>query len=112
MSSTAAESAVPKRPTILVVDDTPANLDMLSALLEEQGYEVLAAASGELALRIVAQSRPDLVLLDVMMTGIDGYETCRQLKSLPEMAALPVLFISALDEVSDVVRGFEAGGVD
>jgi DNA-binding NtrC family response regulator len=112
MTLEASETDVPARPTILVVDDTAANLDMLIALLEQQGYEVLAAASGEMALRVIAQALPDLVMLDVMMPGIDGYETCRRLKAAPETAALPVLFISALDEVADVVRGFEAGGVD
>src|SRR4051794_38461731 len=100
------------RPTILVVDDTPANLDMLIGLLEQQGYDVLAAASGEVALRVAASARPQLILLDVLMPELDGYETCRRLKASPETADIPVLFTSALNEVDSVVRGFEAGAVD
>ena len=97
---------------ILVVDDTPANLDLLARLLEPQGYRVLAASSGEAALRVAERAAPDLILLDVVMPGLDGYETCRRLKSTPATREIPVLFISARDETQSLVEGFRAGGVD
>jgi len=97
---------------ILIVDDNPANLDVLGRVLESQGHHVMAAASGESALRVAAAERPELVLLDVIMPGIDGYETCRRLKADPLTANLPVLFISAREATESLVRGFEAGGVD
>ena len=111
LAADAAASAA-ARPVVLVADDTPANLDMLVALLEGEGYDVLAAASGETAVRAARAAGPDLALLDVMMPGIDGYETCRRLKADPATAAVPVLFISAQDEVEGVVNAFAAGGVD
>jgi DNA-binding NtrC family response regulator len=97
---------------VLLVDDTPANLDVLTGLLEPQGYRVLAAPGGEVALRIAARAKPDLILLDVLMPGIDGYETCRRLKAAEETRDIPVVFISALEEVEDLVLGFRAGGTD
>jgi DNA-binding NtrC family response regulator len=97
---------------ILLVDDTPANLDVLTAVLEPQGYRVLAAPSGEVALRIAARARPDLILLDVLMPLLDGYETCRRLKACEETRDIPVVFISALEEIEDLVLGFRAGGLD
>ncbi|HEX8914118.1 MAG TPA: sigma-54 dependent transcriptional regulator, partial [Humisphaera sp.] len=100
------------RPAVLVVDDTPANLDLLVGLLERHGYDVLAAASGEVAVRAAAAARPALVLLDVVMPGIDGYETCRRLKADPSTATIPVVFITARDEVESLVGGFAVGGVD
>ncbi len=96
---------------ILLVDDTPANLDVLRKTLEKNRYRVSVAPSGERALRIVPLFQPDLILLDVMMPGIDGYETCRRLKS-GEHAHIPVIFITAKSETSDIVTGFGAGGVD
>jgi DNA-binding NtrC family response regulator len=99
-------------PQILVVDDTPANLDLLTQVLEGQSYRVLAAPSGEVALRVAARALPDLVLLDVMMGELDGYETCRRLKADPLTADIPVLFISARDEVLSLLEGFRAGAVD
>jgi DNA-binding NtrC family response regulator len=100
------------RPTVLVVDDTPANLDVLVALLERRGYEVMAASSGELALRVVKSTAPQLILLDVMMPGLDGYAVCRRLKADPLTAKTPVIFISAREEAESVVAGFAAGAVD
>ncbi|MDB5333717.1 MAG: hypothetical protein JWP03_4868, partial [Phycisphaerales bacterium] len=97
---------------ILVVDDTPANLDLLTQVLEGQGYRVLAAPSGEVALRVAARALPDLVLLDVMMGDLDGYETCRRLKADALTRDIPVLFISARDEVLSLIEGFRAGAVD
>ncbi|MGD9948050.1 MAG: response regulator [Desulfobulbus sp.] len=97
---------------ILVVDDIPANLKLLTELLAGQGYRVRPATSGQLALRSVALRRPDLILLDVKMPDMDGYEVCRALKSKEQSSDIPVIFISALDETRDKVRGFEAGCVD
>lgn len=97
---------------ILIVDDVPANLRILSEALESEGYRIQAATDGETALKLVASSAPDLILLDVMMPGIDGYETCRRLKQRPECQHTPIIFITARNETEDVLAGFEAGGVD
>ena len=97
---------------ILIVDDTPANLDLLAELLEPHGCQVLAAPSGDVALRIAAKADPDIVLLDVMMPDPDGYETCRRLKADAALGDAPVLFISAKDESQSMVDGFSAGAVD
>ena len=97
---------------VLIVDDTPANLDVLCQLLEGEGYRVLAVPNGEVALRLAAEVRPELILLDVMMPEMDGYETCRQLKQSAATSDAPVIFISARDEVDSLVQGFKAGGVD
>lgn len=97
---------------IVVVDDSLDSLRYLTDILQEQGYRIRPAASGELALAAVAAKRPDLILLDVKMPDIDGYEVCRKLKSDPENARVPIIFISALDEPEDKVKAFAAGGVD
>jgi diguanylate cyclase (GGDEF)-like protein/PAS domain S-box-containing protein len=97
---------------VLVVDDTPANITILKLILEEQGYQVLAATSGERALAIVAQTRPDLIVLDVMMPGMDGLETCRQLKGRTESKDIPVIFVTALTDMKDLLVGFQVGAVD
>ena len=99
-------------PTILVVDDIPANLNVLRHFLEPAGYRMLGATSGPAALSIVARTQPDLILLDVAMPGIDGFETCRQLKQLPEGQPIPVLFVTARNEPEALVEGFNAGCVD
>ena len=98
--------------TLLVVDDNPINLGVVAEHLVEQGYRVLVALDGEEALKRTAYSRPDLILLDVMMPGIDGLETCRRLKADPETRDIPVIFMTALDDVADKVAAFDAGGVD
>ncbi|WP_291316905.1 PAS domain S-box protein [Desulfuromonas sp.] len=100
------------RGEILIVDDTPANLQLLTEILAEQGYAVRAASSGRLALRSVAAKAPHLILLDVKMPQMDGFEVCRRLKAEERSREIPVIFISALDETVDKVKGFEAGGVD
>ena len=100
------------RGDILVVDDTKANLKLLMAVLGGAGYRVRPATDGELALRSVRAKRPDLILLDVKMQGIDGYEVCRRLKADESTSAIPVIFISASVDNSGRVMGFEAGGVD
>ncbi|MGQ0618335.1 MAG: sigma 54-interacting transcriptional regulator [Panacagrimonas sp.] len=99
-------------PRILVVDDVPANLHLLIDALEPCGYELLTASSGESALKIAARAQPDLMLLDIMMPGLDGIETCRRLRADPAIAAIPVIFITALDDRERVVEGFRAGGAD
>ncbi len=98
--------------TILVVDDTKANRALLSQLLDTQGYTVAAAPNGEIALRLAKSDPPELILLDVVMPGIDGFETCRRLKQDPATAHIPVIFITAKDESEGVVEGFRSGGVD
>ena len=100
------------RANILVVDDTLANLELLEEILGFQGYEVRTATSGEMALRSVSLHIPDLILLDVMMPGIDGYETCRVFKANKEIEKVPIIFLSAKSESADKIRGFEMGGLD
>ena len=97
---------------ILVVDDDVANLRILSSLLMEHGYQVRSARDGSTALMMASADPPDLVLLDVIMPQMDGFQVCQRLKSDPETGEVPVIFVSALDEVVDKVRGFEVGGVD
>ena len=97
---------------ILVVDDTPANIDILLQTLEPEGYKISVASSGEVALDLVSQARPDLILLDIMMPGMDGYETCRRLKSENSTSEIPIIFITAKNETIDIVKGFSSGGVD
>ncbi len=97
---------------ILVVDDSPGSLKLLTDILSKPGFVVRPAPSGRLALRSAGVETPDLILLDVIMPELDGYEVCRQLKGDPKTASVPVIFISSLEEPADKVRGFEAGGVD
>lgn len=97
---------------ILVIDDTPANLRLLVNLLRENSYKVRAVPSGKLALAGIKQSMPDLILLDIMMPEMNGYEVCEQLKANPETQEIPVIFISAINEVLDKVKAFAVGGVD
>ena len=97
---------------ILIVDDTPDNLRLLSKTLSEQGYEVQCAINGKLALMAVKHEPPDLILLDIKMPEMDGYEVCERLKMQEETAAIPVIFLSALDDVFDKVKAFTVGGVD
>jgi signal transduction histidine kinase len=98
--------------TILIVDDTPANLGVLVETLGDAGYQLMVAEDGEEALAQTEQLQPDLILLDVMMPGIDGFETCRRLKGRPSTRDVPVLFMTALHETADKVKAFAAGGVD
>jgi len=98
--------------TILLVDDVPENLAVLFEVLSGAGYEVLVAERGEAALERMPELKPDLVLLDVRMPGLDGFEVCRRLRANPEFAELPVIFMTALNETVDKVEGFRAGAVD
>jgi serine/threonine protein kinase/tetratricopeptide (TPR) repeat protein/ActR/RegA family two-component response regulator len=97
---------------ILLVDDDATNLDVLRETLKGQGYRLYVARNGEDALKVARRVRPLIVLLDVVMPGIDGYETCRRLKDDPETLDAAVIFLSALDDAKDKVKGFEAGAVD
>jgi DNA-binding NtrC family response regulator len=97
---------------VLVVDDVPANLDVLCQSLETAGYRVMVASSGEVALKLVERSAPDLILLDVVMPGIDGFETCRRLKQAQTTRQIPVIFLTARDDTTALAEGFRAGGVD
>src|SRR3954451_12839451 len=97
---------------ILIVDDTPANLNVLSAILGKRGYRVRPAINGALALKAAQKAAPDLILLDVQMPEMDGYQVCRQLKGDAQTRDIPVIFISALDDVLDKVEAFQVGGVD
>ncbi len=97
---------------ILVVDDTPTNIQTLSGTLKSKGYQVSVATNGRQALEIVGRVQPDLILLDVMMPEMDGFETCRRLKEAKLASAIPVIFLTARTETADIVRGFEAGAVD
>ena len=97
---------------ILIVDDVPANLKILSDLLEPCGYHILVAPSGEVALKVAAQMQPDLILLDVLMPGLDGFETCRRLKADAATADIPVIFVTAKGEIESLVEGFRVGGLD
>ena len=106
-----------KKPTsareeILVVDDTPASLRLLTELLTQYGYHVRPADDGSLALESTAAKTPDLILLDVSMPGLDGYEVCRRLKADEKSGRIPVIFISAFGDARQKVKGFEAGGID
>ncbi|NRR29781.1 diguanylate cyclase [Oxalobacteraceae bacterium] len=98
--------------TVLIVDDAPANLGMLRKILTQQGYQTYVASSGERALTLARRMHPDLILLDIVMPGLDGLETCRQLKSNPLTQRIPVIFMSARNEAEDVVEGLDIGAVD
>jgi PAS domain S-box-containing protein len=102
----------PVKTNILIVDDTPDNLRLLSKMLTEHGYKVRPAPSGAHALATTKKEIPDLILLDVLMPEMDGYDVCRVLKADAWTRDIPVIFLSALNEVEDKVKGFEAGGVD
>ena len=105
-------SFAPDNLNILIVDDTSANLKTLTAILSKRGYQVRPALNGELALNTARKKPPDLILLDIRMPGMDGYEVCRRLKEDQHTRDIPVIFISALDESMDKVKAFELGGVD
>lgn len=106
------KNTMPNKGTILAVDDTEASLKVLTDLLKEAGYSVRSAISGELALRSAAHQPPDLVLLDIRMPDMDGFEVCRRLRAEPQTQNIPVIFFSALTEKDDKIRGLELGAVD
>ncbi|BBL75150.1 response regulator transcription factor [Methylomagnum ishizawai] len=106
----------PSRPqalgTVMIVDDAPGNLAFLSDALEEAGYRVLVATDGASALEQLRYAQPDAILLDAVMPGLDGFETCRRLKADPGTSLIPVIFMTALSELDDLLRAFEEGAVD
>jgi len=102
---------ISEKTKILIVDDTPENLDILQGLLQDE-YQLFAAPAGEIAIQIAKKQVPDLILLDIMMPGMDGYEVCRQLKADESTKDIPVIFITAKVETNDEVKGFNVGGVD
>src|SRR4028119_209791 len=97
---------------ILVVDDTPANLEVVCETLSDAGYEVATAIDGDRALKRVQAYPPALILLDVQMPGIDGFETCKRLKADPKTASIPIIFMTALSDADSKVKGFHLGAVD
>ncbi|HBK96474.1 MAG TPA: hybrid sensor histidine kinase/response regulator [Microcoleaceae bacterium UBA10368] len=101
-----------ERSIILIVDDNQTNLDVLFELLRNYGFKVLVALDGESAIEQTEYIHPDLILLDIMMPGIDGFETCRRLKADPPTRDIPIIFMSALSDTIDKVKGFQAGAVD
>ena len=103
---------IEEKPCILIVDDTPDNIELLTGLLEDD-YLIKAAPNGQIALKAVkAGGIPDLILLDIMMPGMDGFEVCSKLKEDPETKDIPIIFITAKNEIDDETRGFSLGAVD
>jgi PleD family two-component response regulator len=98
--------------SILIIDDQPANLRVLTTMLQGKNYKVKKAINGESALIAAKTTPPDLILLDIKMPDLDGYEVCKQLKSWENTKNIPIIFISALSEVFDKIKAFEVGGVD
>ena len=101
-----------RAPGILIVDDTPINLQLLSAMLTQRGYRPRPVTSGRAAIAAAEAEKPDLILLDVSMPQMNGYETCERIKAIPALNDVPVLFLSALSQMEDKIRAFKAGGVD
>ncbi len=97
---------------ILIVDDTPANLGVLGKTLELENYEISTAPNGELAVEIANSFDPDLILMDIMMPGMDGFETCKVLKDDPKTKGIPVIFMSSLNDTQNICKGFDHGGLD
>jgi len=97
---------------ILLIEDAPANIQALSAILKEQGWQISVATSGQQALDLLARVRPDLILLDIMMPGMDGFETCQRIKASTAWREIPIIFLTAKTETADIVRAFELGAVD
>lgn len=104
--------ALPVPPRILIVDDLPLNVELIDLVLRSEGFQTLTASSGSMALAIGRADQPDLILLDVLLPDESGFETCARLKSDPLTADIPIIFVSALDDVKNKVRGLKIGGVD
>ncbi|SDA29607.1 two component transcriptional regulator, LuxR family [Methylobacterium sp. UNC378MF] len=102
----------PHRDIVLVVDDSPDTLSFLTEAIERSGATVLVAVGGDLALALVDEITPDVILLDAVMPGLDGFETCRRLKAKPQLAGVPVIFMTGLSETEHIVKGLSAGGID
>jgi DNA-binding response OmpR family regulator len=106
------EEMIMSNNTVLIVDDNPTNLGLLIEYLDGKGFNILAAEHGEDALEQLEFTIPDIILLDVMMPGIDGFETCRRLKDNPKTSHIPVIFMTARTEIVDKAKGFNVGAVD
>ena len=106
------DSSASQPANILVVDDTPANLQVLAGMLKDRGYKVRPVPSGKLALQAAKYNPPELVLLDINMPDMNGYEVCKQFKADDKLKGIPIIFISALTEELDKVKAFALGGVD
>lgn len=105
-------SVISRSDIILVVDDSPDALSLINDALEDAGMDVLVALEGRQALNIARKMKPDMILMDAIMPHMDGFEACRQIKADPELAAIPVIFMTGLNDTDNIVRGLEAGGVD
>ncbi len=101
-----------KIPIVLIVDDTPTNVKVVALALQELKYKIVIATNGETAIKMVERTRPDLILMDVMMPGMDGYEACKIIKQDEENKNIPVIFLTALTEKTNIIKGFDVGGVD
>jgi len=97
---------------ILVVDDNLENLKVVSNLLKEKEYKIALAENGKTALKVLEKNKIDLILLDILMPGMDGFEVCKLLKANPETKNIPIIFLTAKNETDDIVKGFQLGGVD
>jgi DNA-binding response OmpR family regulator len=106
------DECLPQAGNIMIVDDNPANLKLLEDMLREHGYEIRSFPRGRLALAAADQEPPDLILLDINMPEMNGYEVCQQLKSSPRLSGIPVIFLSALNAIEDKMEGFRSGGID
>jgi two-component system cell cycle response regulator len=106
------QSAEPKRPSVLIVDDQIANLRLLSDTLKERGFTVRQVTSGPLALKSIAASAPDILLLDINMPGMNGYRVCELLKRHQEHRIIPVIFLSAMTAAEDIAQAYHSGGAD
>jgi adenylate cyclase len=107
-----AELFAPSQGRILVVDDTAANIQAVTSILREHGYQISVATNGRQALSVLERVRPDLILLDVLMPEMDGFEACRRIKNNPAYQHIPIIFLTAKTDATDIVRGFELGAVD
>src|SRR5205823_14441780 len=97
---------------ILIIDDAPANIQTLSTILKERGYDINIATDGRQGLELLERIRPDLILLDIMMPELDGFETCRRIKASTAWREIPIIFLTAKTDTADIVRAFELGAVD
>ena len=107
-----AGEAPPAVGEVVIIDDTPENLHLLNEILSDRNYKVRALPNGQMGLSACKASPPDLVLLDITMPGMDGYEVAEKLKADPDTKEIPIIFISAMSQTEDKIRAFSAGGVD
>ena len=106
------EAWTPGKGIVLIVDDSPETLSMLIEALEDAGHMAIVAKDGRTALQLLSRVEPDVILLDAVMPGLDGFETCREIKAMPEFATTPIIFMTGLSDSEHVMRGLQAGGVD